>query len=698
MEIDFESFIQLYNSLPSGVERTGQLLEFAEESMQTCPAELFPIISEARESGIAGEFWVQAALCDRLLGWIAYDRGDFEEATGLFRRALESLAHDPDETVRLRVLNGVASVLLDQGEYESALTVYREALALAENLGDTSQTVILDINLGEVLYLLGQYNEAETLIKKALETGGLSRLNLSLALNQMSKIFVAQEKPEDARAAVSGALSLARDGGFSSALAMSLAQMGSIEVNDGHLAEAENLLLEARTIAGPIDRNTEALATISLGRLKLKMNNPKEAFPLFQSAVEISRKNGAVLNEADALHGLADSLAELGRHKEALEAFTSFHILSERIHKESVTRQISLLSADLARRETEILREQTRILTLLGDLGQNVTASLKLEDIILTLYQSIGALMKAETFGLSLYQSETRTLNFCLFIENGTLVAPFEMPLDADTFSSWCFRNRKDILINDVQSEFGKYLTTLPQTFGEDKKQPLSCLYVPLLAEGQVLGVLSAQSYTINSYTEQDRATLRTIAASVSVAVQNARLFKQVHQLATVDSLTGAATRRYLFERAEEEFQRFKRDNFPLAMVMIDLDHFKLFNDTWGHQAGDAALSAFGAFCLSRKRPHDLFGRYGGEEFVLILSGTTLEGARQSAERLCNQLGELVIRELGGQTLRITASFGVTSFDSRDEDLSRTFARADSALYEAKMAGRNRVAIKKREE
>jgi len=127
---------------------------------------------------------------------------------------------------------------------------------------------------------------------------------------------------------------------------------------------------------------------------------------------------------------------------------------------------------------------------------------------------------------------------------------------------------------------------------------------------------------------------------------------------------------------------------------MIDLDHFKELNDTWGHGAGDRVLAEFGALCLEHKRPHDVFGRYGGEEFALILSGTSLEGAVKSAERLCSHVREMGLTAPDGQPLRLTGSFGVTAFGPGDTEVTRVFNRADEALYEAKQAGRDRVAVR----
>jgi diguanylate cyclase (GGDEF)-like protein len=302
--------------------------------------------------------------------------------------------------------------------------------------------------------------------------------------------------------------------------------------------------------------------------------------------------------------------------------------------------------------------------------------------------------MKTDTLGLGLYDADRQVIDYRLAIEDGVRVPPFEGPADGESISAWVLRNCKSVRIGDFETEYQNYVATRPPSFGNPHKKSRSGLFVPLEAEGRVLGILSVQSYQQGAYTERDLAALRTLGTSISVAVENARLFEKVNRLATVDALTGAATRRYLFERTEQEFQRFLREGIPLALVMVDLDHFKELNDNWGHQVGDRVLADFGALCLAKKRPHDLFGRYGGEEFALLLSGSDAEGALTTAHRLCQGVRDLDLRSTDDQPIRLTASFGVTVFDPADREIIRVFGRADEALYRAKSGGRDRVEVR----
>lgn len=165
--------------------------------------------------------------------------------------------------------------------------------------------------------------------------------------------------------------------------------------------------------------------------------------------------------------------------------------------------------------------------------------------------------------------------------------------------------------------------------------------------------------------------------------------FKEMSQ---TDALTGLFNRRYLFDSLETEFARSRRYATPLSCVMADVDHFKAVNDTYGHQAGDLVLKEVAGILKRSTRGSDVAARIGGEEFLLLLPGTDLEGARQAAEKLrCEIAGHEFVSDAGVK-LFITASFGCSSIlpDTQD-DINAFIHRADDSLYAAKAVGRNRV-------
>jgi len=191
-------------------------------------------------------------------------------------------------------------------------------------------------------------------------------------------------------------------------------------------------------------------------------------------------------------------------------------------------------------------------------------------------------------------------------------------------------------------------------------------------------------------FSEEDRVTAVSLASHAVVALDNARLHRIVERQALVDGLTGLANRRQCEETLEDELARVERFGGSLAVVVADLDWFKDINDRHGHPAGDAVLREFAVLLEETVRDVDLAGRWGGEEFVLVLPGTDVAGGAQLAERIRGALAGRTVLAVDGSPIPVTASFGVAAIPSA-KTASELFAAADAAMYQAKRAGKNRV-------
>ena len=210
---------------------------------------------------------------------------------------------------------------------------------------------------------------------------------------------------------------------------------------------------------------------------------------------------------------------------------------------------------------------------------------------------------------------------------------------------------------------------------------------VPLQAGSVTFGSLLLFG---DAFEDEDRMTAISLASHAVVALDNARLHRIVERQALVDGLTGLANRRQCEDALAGELARVDRFGGPLAVVVADLDWFKDINDRYGHPAGDNVLREFGTLLGETLRDVDLAGRWGGEEFLLILPGTDLEGGAEVAERIRIALAGRMMLAVDGTPIPVTASFGVAATPPA-KTASDLFAAADAAMYEAKRMGRNRV-------
>jgi diguanylate cyclase (GGDEF)-like protein len=164
----------------------------------------------------------------------------------------------------------------------------------------------------------------------------------------------------------------------------------------------------------------------------------------------------------------------------------------------------------------------------------------------------------------------------------------------------------------------------------------------------------------------------------------------EVKTLSLIDALTNISNRRHITQYLEQEVARARRHLLPVSLVILDVDHFKRINDTWGHPAGDRVLQMVAAELVDVVRQHDAVGRYGGEEFMLVLA-TDASGARTLAERCRQRLETMPIVLASGERISMTASFGVCTLGAGIDDADVMIRLADKALYQAKGSGRNRV-------
>jgi diguanylate cyclase (GGDEF)-like protein len=216
-------------------------------------------------------------------------------------------------------------------------------------------------------------------------------------------------------------------------------------------------------------------------------------------------------------------------------------------------------------------------------------------------------------------------------------------------------------------------------------------LATPLRAMGDVIGVIALYGREAGRpFDAADDEALRALAIKAGTAIDNVQLHQEATRLSTTDGLTGLWNFRYLSMSLAREIERSTRFQRPLAVLMLDLDHFKLVNDQHGHARGDTVLRELAHRVQEQIREVDTFARYGGEEFVVVLPETTVEGAAQLAERICDAVRREPFLSEGEDSLHISVSVGGAAFPEHGASAATLMRAADKALYVAKGEGRDR--------
>ncbi|MCM8778402.1 MAG: diguanylate cyclase [Candidatus Omnitrophica bacterium] len=255
--------------------------------------------------------------------------------------------------------------------------------------------------------------------------------------------------------------------------------------------------------------------------------------------------------------------------------------------------------------------------------------------------------------------------------------------LELDIFDRWILRSYKNLLVNDVQKDF----RFSPETVEDLKREFRALLACPLTSEGKILGVVRLESSLPGSFTPDDLRMLDIFSDLVTVGVENAYLYQKTEILAKIDGLTGLFLPRYLYTRIEEVMAKAKE----FSLLMLDLDHFKDYNDRYGHIAGDIMLKKIAQLLLTHLSGEDFAVRYGGEEFLLVLVDKSKEKAIELAQKIRENV-EKEIFYLRREATRLTISIGIAAYPREGRTKEELIHKADEWLYFAKEKGRNRIA------
>ncbi|WP_088536725.1 sensor domain-containing diguanylate cyclase [Geobacter sp. DSM 9736] len=336
--------------------------------------------------------------------------------------------------------------------------------------------------------------------------------------------------------------------------------------------------------------------------------------------------------------------------------------------------------------EKNVLENQVRALEEFIEVARTVVSTLDLDTLLQSILSSAMNFAAAPAGSIALYDDRRQELN--LYSHAG-LTADFvrheRWEVKPGGLTEQVLASREIVYIEDTgETAFSNPL------MAEEGIRALVC--VPLCVNEQVVGVLYLDDFVPRKF-ERDKLKLLTVLASfAAMAIDNAKLHNRTRLMAITDALTGLHNHRYFQQVFKQEVDRAKRYEKPLALIILDVDDFKKYNDTYGHFSGDQVLVAVGETISRILRRVDYAFRYGGEEFVVLLPESGLDSALQVAERLRATICAETAAIFGGQgKIGVSVSVGVACYPSNGIEREDLFNAADSLLYRAKELGKNRV-------
>jgi len=359
------------------------------------------------------------------------------------------------------------------------------------------------------------------------------------------------------------------------------------------------------------------------------------------------------------------------------------------MNEEEAENQFNLLGHELEHFEKKIF-DQKELITISKALNSELNINTLIERILDI------SLTQGQTFKIGLFLQENEDNNTFYLQDNFVGfeiddISQFTIEYDNIIINKLLEQDKRGLCLDELEEKIGsnrkgKKIIQQLKTLGD------TLLVIPFKNKSLINAIIvMGDKHNTEQYSLSEKEFLFDLASIASIAIENAKLY----QLATVDMMTQLKMHHFFQMKLKEEFKQSSQEKRPLSILFTDIDHFKNFNDTYGHQLGDLVLKAVAQILLLNSRNHDIAARYGGEEFAIVLPQTPLNEAKDIAEKIRQDIEDLEVdnpTDVGDDKLKVTISIGVAEYDSnQDSCAAELIKRSDDAVYRAKESGRNCV-------
>lgn len=648
-------------------------------------------ISEYSNRQVYEEIYVKTIIC---LEWYYIVYSKYKVGTNYALKAYEICERRRWEKEMVRVCNILLVTYMKQGLFEKAVNYGVEGLEIAKRYADYKSEAILILNIMELYIGIREYDKALQLITylKQLDYKKDERY-LMFIESALAEIKLHKRCMEEAMMHCEKAYTYAMQLKDTNAVAETLYIRGQIHTFYNRLEAADADFRESTKLSK--ENNYKELiikGNIVWCEEKIKYGIIEEIEDKLREAIGLADEINAIHLKVQAYEALEKLYTKINNWQAAYYMLKQKEIcVREREAHKAEDFWLEKLEQKTTSQELKNYKRLYKQIQHVSRVGQNITANLGMDNMIDLVYEQVNELVPTDMVYLGM-RKKNGDFDYRVYSSEGEMIEVNKNLYNrAVSLGNMAMCMDEDLLIND--GDFGKYFNGIEIHEGLLDGPIQSAIIIRLKIENVCVGVIGIGNYKQDAYSKNDLRSLQILGSYLAVALRNADLFNEVEYLAMYDALTDIYNRRTALERGREQFEKNKLLGQQTVIMMLDIDYFKNINDQNGHIFGDKVLKNVGRIFRDNTRSGDITGRYGGEEFIIILSDVDLKGSVKIAERIRKNISSYKFKNEKDEEISVTISCGL--YLCKEEKFEAGIKKADEALYKAKVEGRNRVVVYK---
>lgn len=695
MERLIGSYIEHFNGLRDSEEYIEYFIDFAVEYLRKDPVQVKAVLEHAYNICLEQNYIIGQSECLIYLAWCYNDVGTYKQAEVYCFKAKKLLEKVNDYERLIKVYNILLVVHREQGKLENALYYGVEGMKLIPKIKVEERIIAIQLNTCSVYVDLEEWTKLEALLEQ------ISKFNYSIEEHQIvymdfmfARVYFATGRGIESYQKVQQALKRAIEKELYFCLAENYQLLGDIYISWSKYTEGERYLRKALKYAKNFNQDSKAAyILLSYGESFEKQKKHEYAIKIFKKGYQDIQKWNSMHLLVRYHEALSRNYKSIECYKESLEHLEKFNLHKQEIFNMNNQTQCERLNElQNANKENTYEALFKRIEDLLN-ISKKVTVHLNVQKVCDAIYEEIKNIIQLDVFGIALYNEQSETIQYNRLREQKDIVDYGEASIYCEqSIGAYCIRNKQDIYIQDLTREYTRYVENYEFRCNNKTEEniPKSIIYCYLSVEDKPVGIMTIQNKEAYAYTMIDFTMLKILASYVAIAISNANLFETVHYLAHYDDLTKLLNRKSIIEEGKKALEASKGQLTSVGIIMMDLDYFKQINDCYGHLTGDRVLKETGKIMKDIIGELGKIGRYGGEEFMIVLPQHTQSQTIKMAEYLRQAIQNSSIKESDHKEIALTASLGVYC-SSGEETIYEALKIADKMLYRAKDNGRNCV-------